>query len=103
MSVVDLAKTLAPDCDLKFIGIRPGEKLHEQMISGDDANSTYEYPDYFKILPQINDWEKDNLRIKNGKKVPEGFTYSSDKNSEWMIKTDLHKWISDNKDNIDKI
>ena len=103
MKVIDIAKTIAPKAKHKIIGIRPGEKLHEQMISGDDANSTYEYPDYFKILPQINDWEKDNLRIKNGKKVPEGFTYSSDKNSEWMIKTDLHKWISDNKDNIDKI
>ena len=68
----------------KIIGIRPGEKLHEQMISSDDSYSTYEYSDYYKILPQINRWEKDDLRIKDGVKVPEGFIYSSDNNQEWM-------------------
>ena len=52
----------------KFIGIRPGEKLHEQMIGIEDAPYTYEYPDYYKILPQINSWDKDRKRIKNGKK-----------------------------------
>ncbi len=57
----------------KIIGIRPGEKLHEEMISSDDAASTYEYSDYFKILPQIYEWVKDESRIKDGKKVPKGF------------------------------
>jgi FlaA1/EpsC-like NDP-sugar epimerase len=84
MKVIDIAKAIAPQIKHKMIGIRPGEKLHEQMISSDDANSTYEYSDYYKILPQINEWAKDNLRIKNGKKVSEGFYYSSDNNSQWM-------------------
>ena len=103
MKVVDIAKVIAPNAKHKIIGIRPGEKLHEQMISKDDSFSTYEYPKYYKILPQINEWEKDNLRIKKGKKVLEGLVYSSDKNSEWMTKSDLQKWIDINKNYIGKI
>ena len=96
MKVIDIANTIAPNAKHKIIGIRPGEKLHEQMISIDDANSTYEYHSYYKILPEINNWAKDNLRIKNGKKVPEGFSYSSNNNSEWMTKSELQKWIDEN-------
>lgn len=103
MKVIDIAKVIAPKAKHKIIGIRPGEKLHEQMIGSDDANSTYEYLKYFKILPQINRWEKDKLRIKNGKKVPEGFIYSSDKNSEWMMKSNFQKWFDTNKKYIGKI
>jgi UDP-N-acetylglucosamine 4,6-dehydratase/5-epimerase len=58
MKVVDIAKVIAPNAKHKIIGIRPGEKLHEQMISNDDSYSTYEYPNYYKILPQINEWGK---------------------------------------------
>jgi UDP-N-acetylglucosamine 4,6-dehydratase len=101
--VIDIAKVIAPKAKYKIIGIRPGEKLHEQMISSDDANSTYEYSNYYKILPQINEWAKDSLRIKSGKKVSEGFQYSSDNNSEWMTKSDLQKWIDINQDYIGKI
>ena len=103
MKVTDIAKVIAPKAKHKIIGIRPGEKLHEEMISRDDSHSTYEYSDYFKILPQINDWQNDNLRIKNGKRLPEGFTYNSNKNNEWMTKSDLRKWIITNKDFIGKI
>ena len=103
MKVVDIAKVIAPNAKHKIIGIRPGEKLHEQMISNDDSYSTYEYPNYYKILPQINEWEKDNLRIKEGKKTFEGLVYSSDKNSEWMTKSDLQKWIDINQNYIGKI
>ena len=103
MKLTDIANTIAPKAKHKIIGVRPGEKLHEQMISSDDANSTYEYTNYYKILPQINEWANDNLRIKDGKKVPEGFIYSSDNNSEWMTKSDLKKWIDENKDYIGKI
>jgi UDP-N-acetylglucosamine 4,6-dehydratase/5-epimerase len=103
MKITDIAKTIAPKAKNKIIGIRPGEKLHEQMISIDDANSTYEYPGYYKILPQINEWAKDISRIKNGKKVSEGFMYTSDNNSEWMTKSDLQQWIDGNKDYIGKI
>lgn len=103
MKISDIAKAIAPNAKNKIIGIRPGEKLHEQMISVDDASSTYEYSEYYKILPQINEWSKDNLRIKNGKKVPEGFIYTSDSNSEWMTTSDLQKWILSNKNYIGKI
>ena len=68
IKIIDIANAIAPNSRHKIIGIRPGEKLHEQMISADDAYSTYEYSTYYKILPQINDWGKDRLRIKNGKK-----------------------------------
>ena len=103
MKVVDIAKVIAPNAKHKIIGIRPGEKLHEQMISNEDSYSTYEYPNYYKILPHINEWGKDNLRIKEGKKILEGLVYSSDKNSEWMTKSDLKKWIDINKNYIGKI
>jgi len=103
MKVTDIAEVINPKAKHKIIGIRPGEKLHEEMISSDDSNSTYEYPSYYKILPQINGWEKDNLRKKRGKKVSEGFFYSSNSNSQWMTKSDLKKWISVNKDYVGKI
>ena len=97
IKVTDIAKVIAPQAKHKIIGIRPGEKLHEQMIGSEDSHSTYEYSNYYKILPQINDWGKDRLRIKGGKKVSEGFVYSSENNSEWMTKSDLKKWINKNK------
>ena len=102
MKVTDIAKVIAPKAKHKIIGIRPGEKLHEQMISSDDSNTTYEYNNYYKILPQINEWKKDNLRIKNGIKVPEGFFYTSDNNPEWMTKTNLQVWLDTNKEFIGK-
>ena len=97
MKITDIAKVITPKAKHKIIGIRPGEKLHEQMISNDDSYSTYEYEDYYKILPMINEWGVDNFRIKRGKKVPEGFVYKSDSNKEWMTKTELKKWIDKNK------
>ncbi len=103
IKVIDIAKVIAPKAHLKIIGIRPGEKLHEQMISSDDSYSTYEYSKYYKILPQIHEWGKDNLRIKNGKKVSENFDYSSNNNKEWMTKSDLRKWIEVNLNFIGKI
>ena len=103
MKVIDIAKVIVPKAKHKIVGIRPGEKLHEQMISNDDSHSTYEYSNYYKILPQINEWGKDNSRIKKGKKIPEGFVYSSDTNSAWMTKSDLQKWIDINQNYIGKI
>ena len=103
IKIIDIASLIAPQAKHKIAGIRPGEKLHEQMIGADDAHLTYEYPNYYKILPQINKWEKDNLRIKDGVKVPEGFVYSSDNNIEWMTKSSLQKWIDQNREYIGKI
>jgi len=101
--MVDLARTLAPHCKLKIIGIRPGEKLHEQMIGEEDAFYTFEYPEHYKILPAINDWSTSPERIKDGVKVPEGFTYRSDSNKEWMSPQELMAWVNTNINEIGKI
>jgi UDP-N-acetylglucosamine 4,6-dehydratase (inverting) len=103
IKITDIAKVIAPKSKFKIIGIRPGEKLHEQMISNEDSYYTYEYSNYFKILPQINDWNKDKSRIKDGVKVLNDFTYSSDNNSEWMTKADFQTWVDANKHFIGKI
>ena len=103
MKITDIAEVIAPNAKREIIGIRPGEKLHEQMIGSDDSYSTYEYSGYYKILPQINNWGSDNLRIKGGKKISEGFIYSSENNSEWMTKSELQKWIDENQKYIGKI
>jgi UDP-N-acetylglucosamine 4,6-dehydratase (inverting) len=94
MRVVDIARAVAPEARLKIIGIRPGEKLHEQMISQEDAATTYEYPEYFKILPNIHDWSLDPKRIKDGKKCEAGFCYSSEQNKSWMTQAELKAWLS---------
>ncbi|WP_281915841.1 UDP-N-acetylglucosamine 4,6-dehydratase (inverting) [Caldimonas thermodepolymerans] len=96
MRVVDIARTIAPEAKLEVIGIRPGEKLHEQMISAEDSYYTYEYPEHFKILPAIHKWNECATRINGGKKVPEGFVYSSDNNPEWMQPEELARWIEQN-------
>lgn len=103
MKVIDLARVIAPECKLQVVGIRPGEKLHEQMIGAEDSHYTFEYLEHFKILPTINDWGISPERIKNGKKVPEGFVYSSDNNSQWMTDADLKAWIDINQDKIGSI
>ena len=99
MTITDIAKAVAPGAEQKIIGIRPGEKLHEQMIGVEDAPHTFEYDEYFKILPAIHNWSKDSKRIKNGKAVPENL-YSSDNNKEWMSADELAVWIEENKDKI---
>jgi len=103
MKVTDIARVIAPEAKQEIIGIRPGEKLHEQMIGAEDSYFTYEYPEHYKILPQINDWANDTKRIKDGVKVPEGFVYASDTNSEWMTDADLQAWMAAKHDDICKI
>lgn len=103
MKMTDLAKAIAPEADIKLIGMRPGEKLHEQMISSEDAHYTYEYPSYYKILPSINKWDSSKERIKDGKKVAEGFTYDSETNTEWLSTEDLKNWIATHRDKIGNI
>lgn len=103
MKIVDIAKAVAPDAEHEIIGIRPGEKLHEQMISPEDSYHTYEYPEYFKILPAIHHWSDDVNRIKAGKKVLEGFTYASDTNSDWMDIKTLQQWIATHRAKIGTI
>jgi len=103
MKVTDLARTVAPEARLDYIGIRAGEKLHEQMISAEDAYYTYEYPEHFKILPTIHEWATSKERIKDGRKVPEGFVYASDNNTEWMSPADLQVWLEANREKIGSI
>ncbi|MDX5444655.1 MAG: UDP-N-acetylglucosamine 4,6-dehydratase (inverting) [Zoogloeaceae bacterium] len=103
MKVTELAKVVAPEARLDFIGIRPGEKLHEQMIGEEDSFYTYEYPEHFKILPAIHEWDRDGNRIKDGKKVAEGFSYTSDNNPCWMEPAELQAWIDFNREKIGSI
>ena len=102
MKITDIAKVIAPQAKHKIIGIRPGEKLHEQMISREDSDSTYEYSSYYKILPQINEWSEDDLRIKGGAKVSPGFVYNSNDNSEWMTNSKFKTWIDTNYNDVNK-
>jgi UDP-N-acetylglucosamine 4,6-dehydratase (inverting) len=100
MKVIDLARVIAPAARQEVVGIRPGEKLHEQMIGAEDAHYTYEYPEHFKILPNINGWANCEKRIKDGMKVPEGFVYASDINEDWMSDSELEAWIDVNREKI---
>src|SRR3989338_1546372 len=80
--ITELARAMAPECKIKFTGIRPGEKLHEAMISEDDARNTLEFKDYYIIKPSFPWWDGRNHH--KGKGVPDGFRYSSDKNKDWL-------------------
>lgn len=97
MQVPEIAKAVAPKATQITVGIRPGEKLHEQMIGIEDAPFTYEYPEYYKVLPAINGWSETVERIKDGKLVAEDFIYSSDQNDDWMSVDKLRIWIEKNK------
>lgn len=103
MKVTDVAHVISPNAVQDIVGIRPGEKLHEQMIGSEDAAFTYDYPNYYKILPQINEWGIDTNRIKDGVKVPDGFVYSSDCNEVWMSRDELRIWIDQNQGLIGNI
>ncbi len=103
MKVIDIALAVDSNAKQEEVGIRPGEKLHEQMVGREDAFYTYEYDGYFKILPSINNWSLDPLRIGRGVKVSSDFRYCSDTNKEWMSVSDLQKWIEENKEKIGNI
>ena len=103
MKVTDIAKAINRKAVHEIIGIRPGEKVHEEMINEEDSARTYEYDQHYKILPAINNWSQDLDRIKDGKKVPEGFRYTSDNNSEWMSIQELEKWLVENREKIGAI
>ena len=103
MRVTDIAKAVNSKAKQEIIGLRPGEKIHEEMISSGDTPYTYEYKKHFKILPSINDWSNDTNRIDVGVKVSKDFTYTSDNNNEWMDIDTLKNWIKANKNRIGKI
>lgn len=91
MSIMDLAKAIAPDCKLEIMGIRPGEKLHEAMIMEDDARHTREFDTYYVIQPQFSWWSRDY--VTEGKSLPDGFSYTSDNNTDWLTIDDLKELI----------
>lgn len=103
MNICDIATAVDKDAEQVEIGIRPGEKLHEQMIGIEDAHFTYEYPKHFKILPQICNWGVFETMIKGGVRVSEGFSYTSDNNKEWMTIPQLQEWIEKNRVKIGSI
>jgi UDP-N-acetylglucosamine 4,6-dehydratase len=84
VNIVDLAKAMAPDAELDMVGIRPGEKLHEVMISEDDARVTLELKDRFVIEPLFDFWSRSHFESYNAKRVPDGFSYTSNDNAEWL-------------------
>lgn len=92
MRIMDLAKAIAPNLETHIIGIRPGEKIHEQMISQEDARHTLEFDDYYIIQPDLTWWK---MRAKNmgGKPVPLDFSYNSGANTEWLSIKDMQKLI----------
>jgi UDP-N-acetylglucosamine 4,6-dehydratase (inverting) len=100
MRVIDIARAVAPDARHDIVGVRPGEKMHEQMIGVDDAPHTYAYPGYFKILPAIHDWSSDPERINDGTAVPAGFSYASDTNPDWMTVDQLRTWLDEHRARI---
>ena len=92
MSVVNLAQAIAPDAELDVVGIRPGEKLHEEMISEDDARRTYAHDDYYVIAPVLSSWAG-ALDVGGAKPMPEGFAYRSDTNDQWLDTDALRRLI----------
>lgn len=82
MNIMDLAKAIAPECEIDIVGIRPGEKLHEAMIMEDDARHTKEFDTYYVIQPEFSWWSEEY--IGNGKSLSDGFSYTSERNTEWL-------------------
>lgn len=95
MNIMDLARAIAPECRTQIVGIRPGEKIHEVMVTEDDARHTIEHEDCYAILPSFHDWDAASYAEQNGgKPCPDGFQYSSDANTQWLIVEQLQKMIA---------
>ena len=93
-NIIDVAKAIGPDCEHKVIGIRPGEKVHEEMITSSDSFTTYDLGKYYTILPQVSKWEiNDFVNHFQAKKVPEGFKYNSGENTEWLTIEEIRNLI----------
>src|SRR5215475_2897001 len=92
MRLLDLAETIAPGCDVEYIGIRPGEKLHEVLVSDDEARNTVETEEMFVIQPAHPWWKTENW--VHGRKLPEGFRYSSDTNERWLTRRELEELVA---------
>ncbi len=93
--VVDLAKAIQPEAELTEVGIRPGEKLHELMVTREDARTTYEYEDHYVIYPNFDWWNRQRHLKPGGQRVPDGFAYTSDTNKDWLSIERLRSLIGD--------
>ena len=99
--ILDVANAICENCEKRIIGIRPGEKIHEEMITTSDSLNTYDLGKYYVILPNSTKWNLNNfMKEFNAKKVPIGFNYSSGSNTEWLnvneLKIDKRKFIKFN-------
>lgn len=94
--ILDVAEAIAPECEKQVVGIRPGEKIHEEMITYSDSFTTYDLGKYFVVLPQVTSWNlEDFIQNFDAKLVPEGFHYSSDNNTEWETVESLRSLIKE--------
>lgn len=94
--ILDVAKAIGPNCEYREVGIRPGEKIHEEMITASDSFSTYDLGKYYVILPQVTNWNLDDYKKEfNAKLVPQGFSYTSNENSEWETVESLRSLIKE--------
>ena len=97
--IMDVAKAIGPNCEHKIVGIRPGEKIHEEMITSSDSFFTYDLGKYYVIVPQTPNWKLEEFIQKfNAKKVPDGFAYDSGNNSEWETVESLRQMIKEHVD-----
>lgn len=90
--ITDLAEAMLPGCKMPEVGIREGEKLHEIMVTVEDSMTTYEYDQHFIVYPQMV-WSESHRAVPTGKKVPEGFSYSSGNNTEWLTVEEIRELI----------
>lgn len=97
--IMDVAEAIGPNCEKPIIGIRPGEKIHEEMITSSDSFFTYDLGKYYAILPQTTSWDvQEFISAFNAKKVPEGFSYNSNNNEEWESIESLRQLIKEHVD-----
>jgi len=97
--ITDVAQAVAPECTLDIIGIRPGEKIHEEMITSSDSYNTYDLGKYFTILPSVPHFNlEDFINAFNAVKVEEGFNYNSGTNTEWETLDGLRELIKEHVD-----
>ncbi len=97
--IMDVAKAIGPNCEHKINGIRPGEKIHEEMITSSDSFTTYDLGKYYVILPQVTNWKLDDyMKHFNAKLVPQGFHYTSENNTEWETIEGLRQLIIEHVD-----
>ncbi|HRB72743.1 MULTISPECIES: UDP-N-acetylglucosamine 4,6-dehydratase (inverting) [Flavobacterium] len=94
--ILDVAQAIGPECEHKICGIRPGEKIHEEMITASDSFTTYDLGKYYVILPQVTNWDLDEYKTAfNAKQVPLGFNYTSGDNEEWETVESLRELIKE--------